>query len=381
MKILHIIRSINPDSGGVIESIILRNILYKELKFKCEIATLDIFSKKLLLDKRLPFVNFLGISKNQIINYFNFSKWLNINIKNYDLIIYDGIWQITNFALWKIAKENNVKYHIVIHGMLDPWFNKKILKYLKKLIFWWLIQYRVLRDAKSVIFTSNEEARLASKASFFPYKIKNNIISHPVQGNPYIDKIKNNSFLKKFPKLKKKRILLYLGRIHEKKGLDILLKAFKKFSYNKEIHLVISGPHQKEYISKIKKLIDILDLKNHVTFTGPLYNKIKWDAYYASEFFCLPTHQENFGLTLAEAMSSRRPVITTNKTNIWKYIKDYKAGFLGDDNVVSLQKNIQKWLSLNKKDYDVMCINAFKCFNQKFSKEAVKKDFNKILNQ
>ena len=80
-------------------------------------------------------------------------------------------------------------------------------------------------------------------------------------------------------------------------------------------------------------------------------------------------------------MASKRPVITTNKTNIWKYIKDYKAGFVGGDNVVSLQKNIQKWLSLNKKDYDVMCINAFKCFNQKFSKEAVKKDFNKILNQ
>ena len=381
MKILHITRSITPQSGGVIESIILKNILYKELKLKCEIATLDKFSKKLLLDKRLPLVNFLGIGKNQIVNYFNFSKWLNINIKNYDLIIYDGIWQFTNYALWKIAKKFNVKYHIAVHGMLDPWFNRDIIKYLKKLIFWWLIQYRVLRDAKSVIFNTKDEARLASKASFFPYKLKNNIISHPVEGNPYINKIKNNSFLKKFPKLRKKRIILYLGRIHEKKGLDLLLKAFKKFSLNKEIHLVISGPPQKEYVSKIKKLIDILNLKNHVTFTGPLYNKLKWDAYYASEIFCLPTHQENFGLTLAESMASKRPVITTNKTNIWKYIKDYKAGFVGGDNVVSLQKNIQKWLSLNKKDYDVMCINAFKCFNQKFSKEAVKKDFNKILNQ
>jgi len=381
MKILHITPSINPASGGVIESIILKNILYKELKIDCEITCLDNFSEKLLLDKRLPLVNFLGINKNPIINYFNFSKWLNRNIKKYDLIIYDGIWQFTNYALWKIAKKFNVKYHIAVHGMLDPWFNRDIIKYLKKLIFWWLIQYRVLRDAKSVIFNTKEEARLASKASFFPYKLKNNIISHPVEGNPYINKIKNNSFLKKFPKLRKKRILLYLGRIHEKKGLDLLLKAFKKFSLNKEIHLVISGPHQKKYINNIKKLIDILNLKNHVTFTGPLYNKIKWDAYYASEIFCLPTHQENFGLTLAEAMSSKRPVITTNKTNIWKHIKNYKAGFVGDDNVISLQKKIQKWLSLNKKEYNVMCINSFKCFNQKFSKEAVKKDFNKILNR
>ena len=144
---------------------------------------------------------------------------------------------------------------------------------------------------------------------------------------------------------------------------------------------MISGPYQKENITKIIKLIDILDLKNHITFTGPLYNKVKWDAYYASEIFCLPTHQENFGLTLAESMSSKRPVITTNKTNIWKYIKNYKAGFVGDDNVVSLEKNIQKWLSLDQKEYKQMCINSFKCFNQKFSKEAVKKDYNKILNR
>ncbi len=381
MKILHIVSSINPKNGGVIESIKLKNILYKELKLHCEIACLDCFSKNLLIDKRLPFVNFLGVSKNSISNYINFNRWLIFNIRNYDLIICDGIWELTNYFLWKVAKKFNVKYSVVVHGMLDPWFNKDKLKYIKKLIYWWLIQYRVLRDAKSVIFTSNEEAKLARKASFFPYKFTKNIINHPVQGNPYINRIKTNSFLKKFPKLKKKRILLYLGRIHEKKGLDLLLKSFKKFSFNKDIHLVISGPYQKENISKIIRLIDILDLKNHITFTGPLYNKVKWDAYYASEIFCLPTHQENFGLTLAESMSSKRPVITTNKTNIWKYIKNYKAGFVGDDNVVSLEKNIQKWLSLDQKEYKQMCINSFKCFNQKFSKEAVKKDYNKILNR
>ena len=79
MKILHITRSITPQSGGVIESIKLKNILYKELKLKCEIATLDKLSKKLLLDKRLPLVNFLGISKNPLINYFNFNL-IDINI-------------------------------------------------------------------------------------------------------------------------------------------------------------------------------------------------------------------------------------------------------------------------------------------------------------
>ena len=379
MKILHITPSINPASGGVIESIILKNILYKELKIHCEIACLDNLSKKFLLDKRLPLVNFLGISKNPIINYFNFNKWLNRNIKNYDLIIYDGIWQLTNYALWKIAKKHNVKYHIATHGMLDPWFNRDTLKYLKKIIFWWLIQYKVLRDAQSVIFTSNEEARLASKANFFPYKLEKSIISIPMQGNPYINNKKNNSFLKRFPKLKKKRILLYLGRIHQKKGLDILLKAFKKFSFNKKLHLVIAGQKKKKYVHKIIQLIDILELKNHITFTGALYGKLKWDAYYASEIFCLPTHQENFGITIVESLSSKRPVITTNKTNIWKHIKNYKAGFVGNDNIAGLQKNIKKWLSLDKKEYDKMCVNSFKCFKQKFSVAAVKKDYTKIL--
>ena len=74
MKILHIVSSINPKNGGVIESIKLKNILYKELKLHCEIACLDCFSKNLLIDKRLPFVNFLGVSKNSISNYINLIK-------------------------------------------------------------------------------------------------------------------------------------------------------------------------------------------------------------------------------------------------------------------------------------------------------------------
>ena len=77
------------------------------------------------------------------------------------------------------------------------------------------------------------------------------------------------------------------------------------------------------------------EIKQSITWTGPLYNKLKWDAYTSSEIFCLPSHQENFGISVVEAMSCKKPVIITNKINIWKTIKKNSAGFVANDNVIS----------------------------------------------
>jgi len=381
MRIAHVISSINPATGGTIESLKLRNRLYKKLGFECEIITLDIVLKKFLKDKNLPRVRFSGKSRFKIINYFNLFKWLNKNTKRYDLIICDGIWEFINYVVYKCAIKNNINYMVQIHGMLDPWFNKKKLKYFKKLIYWWLVQYKVLKNSKAVLFTSIQEKNLARKSNFFPYKFIEKIYGYPNIKNPYIIN-KSNSLFNNYSYLKNKKIILYLGRIHEKKGLDLLLYAFERvIKFNKKIHLVISGPHKNDFFyQKIINIIKELNIKDYITFTGPLYGKKKWDAFNACDIFCLPTHQENFGITISEALSSNKPVIITNKTNIWKIIRDSNSGFVSDDSIRGIKLSLKKWLLLNNKKYNKMCSASKICFNENFSEKKAKFELKNILN-
>ena len=383
MRILHVVSSTNPNYGGVIESIKLKQSTYKTLKIKCEILCLDNSTDKWLNDKRLPNVHCVGSKKNSIKKYTNLLFWLDKNINNYDLVICDGIWQFINYAVWKMATKHNIKYQIIVHGMLDPWFNQYIFKYIKKYIFWILIQHRILKDANLVLFTSKEERNLSKKSKFYPCNFKQGILSIPIDKSPFRFDKKNNLLLNRYPKLKKKKIILYLGRIDKKKGLDLLIEAFNKIIKQKnnksKVRLVITGPYETSYYKKIKYLIKSLKLEKFITFTGPLYNKLKWDTLNSCEIFCLPTHQENFGITIAESLSVGKPLITTNKTNIWKILNNYNAAFISNDDYPGLVKSLTKWNLLNRKEYNEMCKNSFQCFKENFYKDKVINDFKSIL--
>ena len=165
MKILHIITSCDPANGGPIEGIKQLYKFYKKYDLKCEILSSDYKGKKFLKDKRLQKVNAVGPS---FLGYgFNprMVIWLRKNILNYDFLIIDGIWQYHNYAVWKVAKEFKKPYYLFTHGMLDPWFKQNYpLKHLKKIIYWWLIQYRILKDAKSLLFTTSDEKILARQS-------------------------------------------------------------------------------------------------------------------------------------------------------------------------------------------------------------------------
>ena len=253
MKLLHVIASCNPRGGGPIEGIKQLYKYYKKNGVKTEILSADDPKETFLKDKFLPKVHALG--KGYLKYKFNpkIKIWLSDNIKNYDYVIIDGIWQYHDYITWKVAKNKNVPYYIFTHGMLDPWFNKKYpLKYLKKIIYWHLFQYKILKDARKVLFTTKEEEKLA-KTSFKPYTVKSKVVGYGTEGNPYLFSNKN-IFVRKYKSLRNKKKLLFLGRIAEKKGLDILINAFNK-SKDLNMHLVLAGNCNNDYAKKIKTLI------------------------------------------------------------------------------------------------------------------------------
>ena len=211
MKILHVVSSCDPITGGPIEGIKQFYKIYKKLNIKANILTNDDPKSKFVNDKYLPKVIATGPLPKyyKILNNFNpkLSNWLKNNISKYDFVIIDGIWQYHNYAIYKNAMKFNIPYFVFPHGMLDPWFNQKyFFKKIKKKIYWHLIQHRVLKNAKKVLFTNILETNLAKK-SFTPYNIKQKVVGYGIEGNPYL-KSKENLFLKKYKKLKEKKILL-----------------------------------------------------------------------------------------------------------------------------------------------------------------------------
>jgi glycosyltransferase involved in cell wall biosynthesis len=243
--------------------------------------------------------------------------------------------------------------------MLDPWFRvSQPLRHLRKLTYWRLVEYRVVRDAAAVIFTCEEERRLG-RTTFQPWKARREEIiplgTHPPPAEA-AELAKH--FFERFPALEGKRLLLFLGRLHEKKGCDLLLAAFRRTK--PPLHLVFAGPGiDSAFGSRLRVLADGLP----VSFLGPLYERDKWAALAAAEAFILPSHQENFGIAVAEALASGLPVLISNKVNTWTEITAANAGFVEPDNADGTSRLIERWLSA---DQPAMRAAALRCFAERF---------------
>src|SRR5207248_446837 len=187
--------------------------------------------------------------------------WLRQHGGDYDRVIVNGIWQYLSFAAWRRYAGSTIPYYVLPHGMLDPWFKETFpLKHLKKWLYWPWAEYRVLRDAAAVIFTSEEE-RLLARKSFWLYRANERVsplgVPSPVAPSPASREI----FLQRFPQLRDKRILLFLGRLHPKKGCDILIDAFGQVA-DDSVSLVLAGPDQVGWQAELEQRVTNLKLSS-----------------------------------------------------------------------------------------------------------------------
>ncbi len=136
-------------------------------------------------------------------------------------------------------------------------------------------------------------------------------------------------FLRTALKPKAKDISLFLGRIHRKKGCDMLIDAFAKVAADDpDLYLVMAGPDQQQWSAKLKQTAANLGIKNRVFWPGMVTGDAKWGAFYGSEAFILPSHQENFGIAVAEALACGKPVLLADKVNIAEEIAEDGAGLM-----------------------------------------------------
>ncbi len=291
-----------------------------------------------------------------------------------EYIIAHGLWQWPG----RVAKSLGNHYLVYPHGMLDPWFKKTYpFKHLKKQLYWWAIQGKILRDAHAVCFTTKEEQALAKK-TFLPYQANEVVTGLGVQAPPQELDISKNKFLEKFPALKGRKILLYLGRFHPKKGVDDLIRSWKKRRNPKEEVLVLAGPVDKKD-SWILNLLSLAGEDSSVVWAGMLQGNEKWGALRTADAMILPSHQENYGMVVAEACSVGLPVYLTKQVNLWREVVDAGAGVVENDDPAGIQSLVDQWLLAE--DRAERSHAAKRCFEQRLHIDRTVENLCKIFEQ
>lgn len=366
MRLLRSIRSVNPAGGGPIEGIKQVARVHHAVGHETEIVSLD--SPDDAWVKECPVkVHAMGPVRSGYGYAAKFVPWLREHGHEYDAVIVSGLWQYSGFGVWRALRESDTPYFVFPHGMLDPWFKRAYpLKHLKKWLYWPWADYRMLRDAKAVFFTSEEERR-AARESFWLYRCHEIVVPYGIATPTGDADAQKQAVLHRFPELAGKRSLVFLSRVHEKKGCDLLIRAFAKIAPSDEsLRLVFAGPDQAGCGDGLRALAQQLGIAARIVWTGMLTGDLKWGLLRLAEAFVLPSHQENFGIAVAEALACGTPVLISNKVNIWREIETDRAGIVDEDDEPGTVRLLEKWLALPALERDAMRKNSQPCFQARF---------------
>ena len=439
MKLLRVIASMDPVTGGPCQGI--RYSIPNLHSEGClnEVVCLD--------DPSAPFfgndpfvIHALGRSRGPLRYHSALLPWLEKNLGRFDAVIVHGLWLWPSIATWmaiqKLRKQarslatssgftapltpssqlptpKTLPYFVMPHGMLDPWFQKepgRRWKAVRNCVYWRLVERRVIRDAAAVLFTCDRELELARTT--FPLYAPNREINvgYGVPDPPVHTEEMDRFFHKSCPALTPGQpYLLFLGRIHPKKGVDLLIRAYAEVygsmdsPANALPALVIAGPIDSDYAQEMIRLADELlpgsvflpqsssEVPNTysplpmnrpaIHFTGMLQGESKWGALYRCEAFILPSHQENFGIAVAETLSCGRPVLISDKVNIFREVEAARAGLVTSNDLEGVTSLLQRWVHLEDLDCHEMARNAERLFHEQFHNKTTALHLLKVLKQ
>ena len=371
-SILHLIRTLDPQRGGPVAFLKQLSAVHAAMGVRVAILTLD--RNKPAWVANLP-VSALECAPSR--GTYGYNPNLEATLAelagSFDMMVVHGLWQFHGLCAMRVSRRIGIPYFVFPHGMLDPWFRRSYpLKHLKKQLYWVLAERRVLQDAKAVLFTSQNESRLA-KVTFLPEaRYCGRILPLGVEKSPADPDRLRELFLQDFPHLRGRRFLLFLGRLHPKKGCDLLVRAMARM--RPPIDLVFAGPISNEqYVSELKRSAEGLP----ITFAGMLHGDTKSGALASAEALILPSHQENFGLVVAEALSFGTPALISDQVSVAEEVLSSGAGFVEPDTLIGTERLIERWLQEGK---PAMRTAALNCFQNRFDIEHSATELMRIFS-
>jgi glycosyltransferase involved in cell wall biosynthesis len=367
MKIAHIISSIDQSTGGPARS---STSLVDQLLKNVFISQIDLFSLRSIS----PLIENFESAKGKLhfcnSSYGGISKELGyeLNQITVDLFHGHGIWDISVSQMAKIARRKNVPYVISIRGMLEPWSLQQ--SKFKKRVAMLLYQNRDLNKASCLHATAYMEA---DSIRALGYKNPIAVIPNGINLSEYP--------LKKVEIVPQKKKVLFLSRIHVKKGIENLIAAWEKLdiSIRSNWELEIAGNGESDYIDSLNNLIKLKSLDESIRIVGSKFGDEKIRAYHDAHLFVLPTYSENFGIVIAEALACGVPVVTTNGTP-WEDIKEYNAGDWIEIGVDPLVTSLEKMMKKSDLELIQMGKNGRKLIEEKYSINSVADRFFELYS-
>jgi glycosyltransferase involved in cell wall biosynthesis len=371
MRLLHIINSVNPASGGPIEGVFRQDGATREIGLR-EVLSLDHPDDPWVASSPIK-VNAMGgrKAKGGFLGHYGYSPdmvpWLKAHVGDYDAIIVNGLWNYATFAASRVLPHAKTPYFVFTHGMMDPWFRRTYpLKNLAKQGFWQVCEGPLTKGAKAVLFTTEEE-KLLARGEFWGADYTEQVVGYGTSTAPVRTPAQATAFAAATPGLDGRPYLLFLSRIHRKKGVDLLIEAFARTAdLQPDLQIVVAGPDQTGSVADLKARAQALGISDRLHWPGMLQGDAKWGAYYGADAFILPSHQENFGIVVAEAMACGKPVLISDKVNIWREVEGAGGGLVETDTVEGAEALLRRWHAVSAVDRAAMGAAAQDAFRANF---------------
>lgn len=375
MRVLHLIYSVDPRHGGMASAL-------RTLVEGCEAAGIE--SPTLTLDApEMPWlrewpgeITGVGPGRTRFGWTPGLAPALAREAPQAQALVVHGLWQFHNLAARKACQAAGVPVLVFPHGMLDPWaLRQSWIKRLTKAIAWPLVTAPLLRQAARLCFTCEEELTAAAPALHaIPFTPA--ILPLGVEAAPDAVEVLRGEFQSREPSLRGRKILLFLGRLHPKKGCDLLVEGFAQWrrtlpeSSRAQHHLRLAGPpHSPEYLEELHRLCSGqgLAIGHDVSFPGMASGRSKWQELAAADALILPSHQENFGIVVGEALACGKPVLISNRVNTWPWVVEADAGFVAADTTAGVVELLERWTALDHEAVAARSRHASALYASRFS--------------